>query len=393
MRKNPYYRLKRIDGAPYLLAFGQGNADFCKDIALNETGVFLWEQLDFVDTPKDLVELCKTHFEATPEEYPMLAKSVSNFITDLYFRGALLPENTPKAGDAAYTTVQIAGISWQIFAPKEMLSPEILSFESVNAPSYKVYISTGTPPHFENGKLLLSNKALTVAESTDRFACCFPAFEFVEGAHIYKEDLSLWIYLTKGLSSSKKENLILQEEISYVLRTCFFHLAQKNKMLAVHSSSVLYQDKIWLFSAPAGTGKSTHASLWKKVVGTPIINGDLNLIDINGDVPMVRGIPWCGTSGIYNKKSYPLGGIIFLSQGTDNIISHLPSDRQKLSLLHRTLSPSWNETLQEENLDMIDLIHKNVAICHYACTKNEDAVTVLKSNLSMLLDSPKSLDF
>lgn len=384
MKKNPYYRLKRINGVPYLLAFGQGNADFCLDISLNETGAFLWEQIDYADTPKELVELCKRHYEPTDEEYPSMAKAVSNFITDLYFRGALLPENTPKQNEAAHKTLQIAGLYLKIFGPEEMLSSDILSFEADtfpmdDAPIYKVHICSDKPPHFETGKLLLHNKSLSVAECDDRFVCFFPAFNYVEAVHIYKDDLSLWIYLAKGLSSSQKENAILQEEISYALRTYFFYLAQTRNMLAVHSSSILYKDKIWLFSAPAGTGKSTHANLWHKVLDVPVINGDLNLIDTKGDVPTVRGIPWCGTSGIYDKKTYPLGGIILLAQGPDNVVSNLSKDQKALRLLHRALSPSWTKTLQNDNLRMIESIEKNIFICHYACTKNMNSVTVLQN--------------
>ena len=37
-------------------------------------------------------------------------------------------------------------------------------------------------------------------------------------------------------------------------------------MFALHSASLLYLEKAWLFSGPSGMGKSTHTALWKKTV-------------------------------------------------------------------------------------------------------------------------------
>ena len=44
----------------------------------------------------------------------------------------------------------------------------------------------------------------------------------------------------------------------------------------VHGAAIAYGGKAYLFTAPSGTGKTTHISLWKKYLGddVQIVNGD-----------------------------------------------------------------------------------------------------------------------
>ena len=43
----------------------------------------------------------------------------------------------------------------------------------------------------------------------------------------------------------------------------------------LHASAVVYEDAAYLFSAPSGTGKSTHTALWRELFpGSYILNDD-----------------------------------------------------------------------------------------------------------------------
>lgn len=68
------------------------------------------------------------------------------------------------------------------------------------------------------------------------------------------------------------------------------------------------------FPGTPAWAKSTHTGLWHQLLGTPFLNGDLNLLGIHENRIMVYGIPWCGTSGIYTTKNYELGGIVLLGR-------------------------------------------------------------------------------
>lgn len=73
------------------------------------------------------------------------------------------------------------------------------------------------------------------------------------------------------------------------------------------------------------------------------INGDLNLLAFENDMPVIHGLPWCGTSGISDIHTYPLGGILLLRQDKTDFIEDLSMDEKALLLMQRLISPIWNE--------------------------------------------------
>lgn len=385
MRRNPYYRLEYIDGFPYLLAFGQANADFKHDIRLNETSVFLWNHLEKVSRAEELVCLCAEHFHCPNQQYDALEATILSFVNSLWQMGILLPEEDSIRSIPLCMSLRIAGLYCRLYGPAEAFPDEFDAFETAaefpdDAPIQDVYIRTDTPHHTENGTLLLRNKNLFVIEGEDKYILFFPASRYLSEIHVSKSGRNVNIFCAPLFNEEAVA------DISYAIRITFLYFAQLHHMLAIHSSSILYRDKVWLFSAPSGTGKSTHAGLWNKLHGTAIINGDLNLITLDKDMPLVHGIPWCGTSGIFDTNTYPLGGVIFLNQGSKNRIGFPSPQRKQLLLLHRSISPSWSGVMQQRNLDVIKNITTETFICHYFCTKEENAVDCLKSAIDEYLD-------
>lgn len=389
MKQNPYYRLTYIAGIPYLLSYGQGNADYRRDLRLNETGVFLWNNAKNAADVKELVALCAAHYECTPKEYPAMAKDVSHFINALYHKGILLPETSTLPDAIPAKTLRIADLYLELFGPEEAFLQSLLSFETTDmpkkdAPLQQVRISFAPPAFTQNGALLLRNKSLCVLDHEDSYILLFPEFSHVAEVHLAKSGQYVTCFCRQPLSSL--DLTALQEELSYAMRICFFYFAGKNKMVVLHSSSILYRDKIWLFSAPSGYGKSTHTDLWNRFVQTPVINGDLNLISATKSGAVVHGIPWCGTSGFYDTHTYPLGGIVFLEQNKENVLDTLSDDQKQLRLLHRILTPSWTEEMHKENVRIVETFYGKILICKYACQKNESAVTLVKSAFDSYLD-------
>lgn len=377
MRKNPYYRLKYIANVPYLLTFGQGNADFNRDLRLNTTGAFLWEQLDMVSDTEALIALCADYFQCPQVQFEAMSADVRRFVNTLYSKGILLPEGNAAQNTALYKTLEIAGLFFRLYGPANAFAKEFLSFETTKAfsddsPVQEIRVHIGTPAHTECGTLLLRNQFLSVVEGTHRYILLFPSSEYLYEAQISKDGKRATVFCKGEITSEA------QVEISYAIRICFLYFAGLHQMLAIHSASILYRDKLWLFAGPSGTGKSTHTELWHKLLGTPVINGDLNLICLDGGDPVVHGIPWCGTSGIYDTKSYPLGGVIFLQQGSANQANVLSEDRKCLHLLHRSISPTWTAAMQERNLHVIESFAHKVLLCQLTCTKEEDAVHCIK---------------
>ena len=67
--------------------------------------------------------------------------------------------------------------------------------------------------------------------------------------------------------------------------------------LLMHGAALAWQGQAYLFTAPSGTGKSTHAMLWRRYLGSgaEVINGDKPLLHLPPDGPaVVYGSPWAG---------------------------------------------------------------------------------------------------
>jgi len=386
MRKNPYYRLKYIAGIPYLIAFGQGNADFMHDMRLNETSVFLWEQLEKVSDTEELIALCAEHFQCVEEDYPVMEASIRQFVNRLYQQGIVLPPKDNALGMNCCRILKIAGLFFKLHGPENAFSKELLDFETKeefpdDSPIQEVCVQTQLPIYTENGMLILRNPSLSVVESVDHYLLLFPQLKQIREAHLDKEGKRVIIYCMPDITA---ETTV---EIDYVIRIAFLYFAQLKHMMVVHSASILYRDRVWLFSAPSGTGKTTHTRIWQEVYETPVINGDLNLIAVENGVATVHGIPWCGTSGIYSRQSYPLGGVIFLTQSADNRLISLSEDQKKLRLLHRSISPGWKVEMQERNYRVVEALSDKILICHLTCNPEKEAAVYSKKAIDAYLDN------
>lgn len=169
------------------------------------------------------------------------------------------------------------------------------------------------------------------------------------------------------------------------IRTCLFNVFREmfilacvcKDRLAIHSSSIIYDDKAYLFAAPSGTGKSTHASLWKDEYECEILNGDVSIaqtvIEDKDKSIIIHGCPWCGTSGIYMNISATLGGIAFLSQGKENIIYDLSSEELGIKLLENHFVPLITKKVVDacvKNINAMARIAKGYTL---TCNMNKEA--------------------
>ncbi len=112
-------------------------------------------------------------------------------------------------------------------------------------------------------------------------------------------------------------------------------------VLLFHSSAVEADGKAYLFTAPSGTGKSTHARLWKEVYGARvrIINDDKPLLRFGDKGAAVYGTPWDGKHRLSENVSAPLGGICVLERGEQNAIKRLAPAEALPHLLRQIYRP------------------------------------------------------
>ncbi|MBO6090372.1 MAG: hypothetical protein J6P37_08725, partial [Lachnospiraceae bacterium] len=140
-----------------------------------------------------------------------------------------------------------------------------------------------------------------------------------------------------------------------------------------------------LILGPAGTGKSTHTSLWKELFETKIVNGDLNLLGFKDGKPVVYGLPWCGTSNTFDVKTYKLGGVILLKRNQTNFVEELSEDEKELLVQQRIISPTWDKNLLDMQFETVDNIIKGgVLIARLNCTKDYEAAIVMKEYIDRI---------
>ena len=96
-------------------------------------------------------------------------------------------------------------------------------------------------------------------------------------------------------------------------------------ILLVHGSAISMDGDVYLFTAPSGTGKSTHTRLWRETFGdrTMMINDDKPMLKIQRNRIEVYGTPWRGKHHLGCNDHRPLKAIIELNRGPENRIRRI----------------------------------------------------------------------
>ena len=135
-----------------------------------------------------------------------------------------------------------------------------------------------------------------------------------------------------------------------------------------HGASVKVGDKGYIFTAPSGTGKSTHIGLLMKHFPgeVSIINGDKPIIGILGDTAKVYSCPWAGKEDWKANTSAPLGGIILLKRGMTNRISQISPVEYFDELIKQAYLPKGGEMMLK-TLDLLDKLSEIVPFYLLEC--------------------------
>lgn len=377
MKQNPSYLLREIENVPYLLPYGQMIADRKRGMKINSTGIYLWKLLEQDISMNELLSLSAAYYEVPDNELSEFQSDITQFIKQLIAYGIVLDTNDLFPSSEVKWYLSIAGLTLSLSGPTDAFPAQFNAFR-IDAPQrvhLHIEIQIGMPTHSPNGKVVLRNQELVVLEQEEQYILLFPKSPTLAEIHLKKDASYALCYCIPPYNEH------LHNELFHALRLVYLYLAGQHQMVALHSSSILYQDKAWLFSAPSGTGKSTHANLWRDLYNTPILNGDLNLLAIKNNIPVIHGIPWCGTSKLFDTQTHPLGGIILLKQAPTDTIEELPLDQRILLVQQRLISPCWTPKQFDTNLSVIQKIAAHIMICRLHCTKENSACELMKTHI------------
>ena len=148
-------------------------------------------------------------------------------------------------------------------------------------------------------------------------------------------------------------------------------------ILMLHGSTVSVDGKAYLFTAPCGTGKSTHTRLWRELFGerAVMVNDDKPFLEIKSDRVLAYGSPWSGKHGLASNVCVPLKGICLLHRGNENVIKAIEPEHIIAFLYQQAHKPD-NAVLAEKSLALVDQLTKVVSTWDMYCNKKLDAAKV-----------------
>lgn len=269
---------------------------------------------------------------------------------------------------------RIAEVYLEIEGDESCFCDTMCEFETeapADAEKVRIVLAAGevTVPAQEE---LLHTEEMTIYGTEEEYLMQYHRSGVIAGCRIQKQDECAVIYIKQTVGND--------EEISGAIRNIFFYYLQKRGKMVVHSASILYKGKVWLFSAPSGTGKTSHVSFWKEC-GYPVedFNGDMAICytDESGQA-VAAGLPWCGTSGIYRNMIAPLGGVIFLKRGNNNSVRKPNVFEGIMQLTARSLTPNWDEACVKRNVQLAEELAEKISIGELLCTYEKTAAEVSK---------------
>lgn len=144
----------------------------------------------------------------------------------------------------------------------------------------------------------------------------------------------------------------------------------------LHSSAISVNNNGIAFTAPSGTGKSTHTSLWVKKFGADVnvINDDKPAIRFWDGKPYIFGTPWCGKSYINSNLKSELKAVVCLERATENSICRMDAFNTVLFLTKQLPNPYYDFEIGKKSMAIINLLYSSVPIFKLRCNMNDDAV-------------------
>lgn len=180
-------------------------------------------------------------------------------------------------------------------------------------------------------------------------------------------------------SYQEKRPQLSEEDREYIITGAYFYRQLlKYDGLMLHASAVVLDGRAYLFSAPSGTGKSTHTKLWLKVFGdrATILNDDKPALRCEDGVWYAYGTPWSGKYDINCNLRAPLAGIAIIERADTNSIEPIAAGTSAiLAVLNQTVRPT-SAADRNKLLGLVDCLLARIPVWKLRCNMEEEAVRV-----------------
>ena len=166
-----------------------------------------------------------------------------------------------------------------------------------------------------------------------------------------------------------------------LLRKVSEELIRRDTIL-FQGSALAFDGKAYIFTAPAGTGKTTHARLWTKTIpGSYVLNGDKPFLRVMDGQVWVCGSPWRGKENYGVNEMLPLAGICLLDRDSFNHIEAIQCAPALGMLIPQTYRPE-DPYLLMKSLQLIGDIAQSVHLYHLGCTITPEAARISRAAMA-----------
>ncbi|MBR3527249.1 MAG: hypothetical protein IKN88_05685 [Bacteroidales bacterium] len=208
-----------------------------------------------------------------------------------------------------------------------------------------------------------------------------PVFEF-----IWDGRTAGWLVCTQDYREGTLHlsGHLVKAALDNALMVLFAMASSVRSTALFHSAVVSYQGKGYMFLGRSGTGKSTHASLWRRYIeGTELMNDDNPAVRIRPDgTAMVYGTPWSGKTPCYRNVSCPVGGIVLLSQAPYNEIKRLKGIEAYAAVMPSISGKRWDRSIADGLHETENELAGKVPVWHLDCLPDEAAAQLCKKSIT-----------
>ena len=151
-------------------------------------------------------------------------------------------------------------------------------------------------------------------------------------------------------------------------------------ILLFHGSAISVDGEVYIFTARSGTGKSTHARLWREVLPelgheVVMVNDDKPLLGFREDGIWVYGTPWNGKHCLGANIAAPLKAICRICRGETNSIRQMTRMERLPVLLSQTYRPQGKDGIRR-SLALLGRLTQEVQMYELHCNMNPEAALV-----------------
>ncbi|OCZ49430.1 hypothetical protein [Dehalobacter sp. TeCB1] len=246
-----------------------------------------------------------------------------------------------------------------------------LQFSELSSPQEKFL--------YEDGLIWYSH-----GDSGDRYSVCLSSPLYPSGPVCKLTADKDWRQISVQYIKDLSDQQLTLTIFKFFSNLVFRNLVLLHQGIILHASAIKWQDKGIIFTAPAGTGKSTQAQLWETYKGAAVINDDTPLLRLSADKITIHGTPWCGSSHKHRNTSARLKAIFVLEQSKENSLHRLQESELSSCLLPRFLLPYHDQRLMDLALDHIAQVIASTPVYLMQCRPDQKAVKLVHEVISEL---------